>query len=76
MKYVAASGKFVYLSKMSHGSNKRGEHLGRPASGSEVLISAKALMRRVRSAVELRQAQAVVLPLELVLVINVVMGGG
>lgn len=38
--------------------------MGRPASGKEVLSSAKDLLRKARTAEELRQAQAVILPLE------------
>jgi len=36
----------------------------RPASGSEVLERAKGLLKKARTAEELRQAQAVILPLE------------
>jgi transposase len=38
--------------------------MGRPASGREVLSSAKELRRKARTAEELRQAQAVILPLD------------
>lgn len=39
--------------------------MARPASGKEALGSAKKLLRKARTAEELRQAQAVVMPLEL-----------
>lgn len=38
--------------------------MGRPASGREVLDRAKELLKKARTAEELRQAQAVILPLE------------
>lgn len=38
--------------------------MSRPASGREVLEKAKALLKKARSVEELRQAQAVILPLE------------
>jgi transposase len=38
--------------------------MGRPASGKDVLGSAKDLLKKARTAEELRQAQAVLLPLE------------
>ncbi|MDA8165411.1 MAG: winged helix-turn-helix domain-containing protein [Desulfobacteraceae bacterium] len=38
--------------------------MGRPASGKELLGNAKKLLKRARTVEELRQAQAVILPLE------------
>lgn len=44
--------------------------MARPASGKEALGNAKELLRKARTAEELRQAQAVVMPLELGLSID------
>lgn len=41
-----------------------GEHMTRPASGKEVLSRAKEFLKKARTVEELRQAQAVILPLE------------
>lgn len=41
-----------------------GGHMARPASGRDVLVSAKEHLAKARTIGELRQVQAVILPLE------------